>query len=271
MTHINRKLKELLPRPLSFALIYARDAIRRELNRRKFSGGKYYCPICNSQIKAYLIVDGIASCPICGSSERHRVDWVFLHKNTNLFDQSPKRMLHVSPELFFTSQFKKIKNLDYISVDLEDPRAMIKMDVTDIKFPNDYFDTIYCSHVLEHIIEDRNAISGLFRVCKPMGWALIQVPITSESTFEDSTITKPEERKKVFGLEDHVRRCGLDYIERIREVGFIVTNISANEVMTTDDFSRMGVLHRNRFIFYCIKPTHQQRIESDQHHAGHIW
>jgi predicted SAM-dependent methyltransferase len=255
MKNINRILKKVLPRPFSFALISARYTIRRELNRRKFSGGEYYCPICDSQIRAYIITEGIASCPICESSERHRVDWIFLRKETNLFDQTPKRMLHVAPELFFISQFKKIKNLDYISIDIEDPIAMRKMDITNIDFPKNHFDAIYCSHVLEHIIDDSKAISELYRVCKPKGWALLQVPITSESTFEDPTITKPEERKKVFGQEDHVRSYGLDYIERMKEAGFNVTKFSANKVMTIDDFRRMGVLQRNRFIFYCIKPT----------------
>jgi SAM-dependent methyltransferase len=253
MEYVKRKLKEL-PRPLSFALINARYTILREFNKYKFGGGEYYCPICDNQIKAYLIVEGIALCPICESSERHRVDWVFLKKNTNLLDSNPKKILHVAPELFFISRFKKIKSIvDYVTVDFENPVAMMKMDITAIKFPENYFDCIYCSHVLEHIIDDRKAISELYRVCKPKGWALLQVPITSENTFEDFTIIKPEDRRKVFGQWDHVRRCGLDYIKRMREAGFDVKRFLASEVMTTDDFRRMGILQKNRFIFYALK------------------
>jgi len=254
MRHIRRLLKRYLPHPIAFAVLWSQYHMRRKLNKLKFAGGEYYCPICDYQISSYLISGGTASCPICESSERHRLDWLFLRDKTNLLDQKPKRMLHVAPELFLVSLLKKTRNLDYISVDLEDPRAMKKMDITNIKFPDNFFDCIYCSHVLEHIMDDRKAISELYRVCKPKGWALLQVPITSATTLENPMITEPEERKKVFGLENHVRRCGLDYVERLSEVGFNVTTFSANELMTMEDFVHMGILQTNRFIFYCVKP-----------------
>ena len=76
------------------------------------------------------------------------------------------------------ARFKKIPRLDYISADLASPHAMVKMDITAIDWPDASFDIVYCSHVLEHIPDDRKAMSEIFRVLKPGGWALIQVPLS---------------------------------------------------------------------------------------------
>ena len=220
----------------------------------KYSGKKYYCPICNSAIRAYIINDeGIADCPICESGERHRVDWIFFKTKTNLFNEAHKIMLHVAPELFFISKFNKIKNLKYCSIDLEDPRALKKMDITNINYADNFFDVIYCSHVLEHIIDDHKAISEFYRILKPGGWAVLQVPVTTEKTFEDFKITTRKERKRVFGNEGHVRRCGLDYSDRMKKAGFFVTIFSAKDVLTRDDFERIKILKKDRYIFYCKK------------------
>jgi SAM-dependent methyltransferase len=96
------------------------------------------------------------------------------------------------------------------------PRAMVRMDITDIQYPKDTFDVIYCSHVLEHVVDDRKAMREFHRVLRPDGWALLLVPITVEKTFEDPSVTDPEERLSVFGQEDHVRCYGPDYVERLR-------------------------------------------------------
>jgi ubiquinone/menaquinone biosynthesis C-methylase UbiE len=190
---------------------------------------------------------------MCDSSERHRVDWVFLKKYTNLFDQTPKKMLHVAPELFLARMFKKIEGVDYLSADLQDPRAMIKMDLTDIDLPDNLFDVIYCSHVLEHIIDDRKAMRELYRICKPGGWALLQVPINTDVTFEDASITSDKDRIRVFGQKDHVRNCGLDYPVRMKEAGFEVRTLSAQEILAQEEFKTMGILQEERYVFYCEK------------------
>lgn len=96
------------------------------------------------------------------------------------------------------------------------------MDLQDIKYNDNTFDLVICNHVLEHIIDDHIAIKELYRITKKGGKAIISVPILQEKTFEDSSIITPEERLKVFFQKDHVRICGVDYIERIMEVGFKV-------------------------------------------------
>ena len=93
-----------------------------------------------------------------------------------------------------------LTNVDYTSVDLESPLAMHKEDLTKLSFKDNVFDAILCYHVLEHIEDDKKAISELFRVLKPNGWAILQTPIDEdrEHTFEDFTMYIPRRKKKIF-------------------------------------------------------------------------
>lgn len=117
-------------------------------------------------------------------------------------------MLHVAPEPSFGVIFSKSKYIDYLSADLYDKSVMVKMDITDIQYPENYFDIIFCSHVLEHVLDDKKAMREFLRVLKPTGWAVLQVPIMAMKTIEDPSITDPDERLRVFGQHDHVRRYG---------------------------------------------------------------
>jgi hypothetical protein len=59
-------------------------------------------------------------------------------------------------------------------------------------------------------------------VLKPGGWAILQVPFFNpvpDKTFEDNSITNPREREKIFGQDDHVRKYGKDYSQRIKQSG----------------------------------------------------
>jgi len=159
----------------------------------------------------------------------------------------------VAPERFLASRFTRVPNLEYVSADLSSPLAMIQLDITDIPFPDDSFGAIYCSHVLEHVPDDRSALAELYRVLRPGGWAVLQVPIMGAVTFEDPSVTDPEERTRVFGQWDHVRRCGLDYVERMRDAGFAAEVVPATRVVDERRCERMGI-QPDRLIFHCTKP-----------------
>jgi ubiquinone/menaquinone biosynthesis C-methylase UbiE len=122
-------------------------------------------------------------------------------------------------------------NLDYVTADLNDSSVDMKVDITNIPYADNSFDIILCSHVLEHVTDDRTAIHELFRILKPGGWAFLAVPISDrEKTFEDPNITSAKDRLRYFWQEDHVRLYGLDYKNRLEEAGFNVKAVKVGEL-----------------------------------------
>jgi len=131
---------------------------------------------------------------------------------------------------------------------------METMDITDIRHQSASFDAIYCSHVLEHVPNDKKAMGEFFRVLKPGGWAALQVPIPRDKTYEDWSITAPLDRAAAFGQSDHVRIYGLDIVERLREVGFEVRVEETNLLFTATEIARFG-LSTTEPILFCRKPS----------------
>lgn len=177
---------------------------------------------------------------------------------TNIF-KDELRVLHVAPEPILQKKLKSLRNLDYISADLKSSSAMIKMDITDALFKENVFDIILCYHVMEHIMDDKQAIREIYRMLKPGGWAIIQSPIdmNQEHTIECSERLSPEELRRVFGHRDHVRRYGRDYIERLESVGFKVEIVNLIQEMDNETI-RKYALDENERIFRCIK---EERID----------
>ncbi|MDQ7032933.1 MAG: PilZ domain-containing protein [Desulfonauticus sp.] len=254
-------LKDKLPDVLFNKVLSLKTKIREFRNillKLRSSSLDYYCPVCEKKIpkfiSAYIPPRPHARCPNCGSLERHRLDWIFLKEKTDLLvGYKNKIILHVAPEEILKKKFMEIPNSFYVSMDLKNPRAMVRADVIMLPFGNDSFHFIYCSHVLEHVLDDLKAMKELHRVLKPGGYALLQVPITSHKTFEDPTIKDPIERARVFGQYDHVRRYGLDYKDRLKKSGFKVTLYSAEQVIrNTEEFHRLGLDERS-FVFFCEK------------------
>jgi len=177
---------------------------------------------------------------------------MFFLRRTSLFNPPRKKMLHIAPEGIFAKVFSKVDNIDYLTGDILNTRAMVKIDITDIKYPDDSFEVVYCSHVLEHVLDDRKAMREFWRVLKPSGWAVLQVPITAVKTHEDPSITDPAERERVFGQRDHVRSYGPDYKERLVEAGFVVELVNATEIVSESELERWRI-QRNEDVFYCTK------------------
>lgn len=177
------------------------------------------------------------------SLERHRQMWLYLQQETDFF-KTPYKVLHIAPEQEFLRRFKKMKNLEYTSVDLFSPIVDLKADVVDLPFEDETFDVIFCNHVLEHVTEDTKAMHELYRVMKKGGWGIFQVPmrIHSEKTYEDFSITSPQERQKHFGQYDHVRWYGMDYFDRLKSVGFQTEAKFYSKKFSSEDQKRFGLL-----------------------------
>ncbi|MDN6327179.1 MAG: methyltransferase domain-containing protein, partial [Alkalibacterium sp.] len=110
------------------------------------------------------------------------------------------------------------------------------------------------NHVLEHIPDDTKAMQELYRVLKPGGIAILQIPIDSsrEVTFEDNSITDKDERTRIFGQYDHVRVYGIDYYKKLEKLGFTVKQIAYAENMTDEEIERYRI-NKNEVIPVCIK------------------
>ncbi len=182
------------------------------------------------------------------SLERHRQMWLYLQYETDFFTKNYK-VLHIAPEQEFLRKFKKMKNLDYTSADLFSPIVDVKADILNLPFESESFDVVICNHVLEHIEDDRKAMSELYRVMKKGGWGILQVPMKNslKKTYEDFSITEPKERQKHFGQYDHVRWYGMDYFDRLKSVGFDAEANFYSQKFSDADIKRFG-LNRNEIL-----------------------
>ncbi len=194
-----------------------------------YRGTNVYCPINGKGYRKFLPYGRVnprpnALCPDTLSLERHRLIWLYLKNRTNFFTTKLK-ILHVAPEQCFMDYFEELHQESYITADIESPLAKVKMDVHAIPFADNSFDVTFCNHVMEHVDDDIKAMSELYRILKPGGWGIIQVPFfppIPDETYENTDITTPKEREKVFGQDDHVRLYGKDYPDRLRSAGFTV-------------------------------------------------
>jgi SAM-dependent methyltransferase len=216
-----------------------------------------FCPCCGGHFRTFLpSARGKrpnTMCPRCLSLERHRLYWMFLKDRTNFFTLGLK-VLHFAPELCLYAAFRKQANLDYVPADLNSPLAMQTIDITQIPYPDNTFDVILCSHVLEHVSEDRQAIREMFRVLKPGGWGIVQPPIDTgrTATLEDPAIVSPEDRQRFYGHDDHVRLYGLDYKDRLEEAGFHV-NVDYYVQTLDPGIVEACALPANEAIYFCSK------------------
>ena len=202
-------------------------------------GNRFVCPFCAWRFRRFLpagsqsplysevrVIPGgwraNVVCPRCRSNDRERLLYLYLRNKTGTFSGGA-RILHVAPEpclrkVLLTHGRPAI----YVTADLEMPNVDVRMDITRIPHPSSFFDLIICNHVLEHVPDDGGALRELFRILRPGGWAILQVPIAPDltATIDGPAIRSPEERLKRFGQKDHVRLYAWDYLDRLRAAGF---------------------------------------------------
>lgn len=240
MKKIFKFILNVIPRPLLIRLSYLVRPILAFLLR----GNKYTDPIDDKRFKSFLPYgygkqrNNVLS-PSTLSLERHRLLWLYLKNETDFFT-AKKKLLHFAPEQAFYKRFKTMKNLDYITTDLNSPLADVKADICNLPFANNEFDIILCNHVLEHIPDDTKAMQELYRVLKPSGMAILQIPqdLNRAVTFEDNTITDKKERAKIFGQYDHVRVYGRDYFNKLRSIGFTVEEVDYTATLQKEEIKK---------------------------------
>lgn len=254
MKKLFKIILNVIPRPLLIRLSY----IIRPVLAFFLKGDKYTDPIDGKSFKTFLPYgygkqrNNVLS-PSILSLERHRLLWLFLNNETDFFS-AEKKVLHFAPEQAFYKRFRKMKNLNYTTTDLNSPLADVKADICNLPFKDNSYDVILCNHVLEHIPNDTKAMQELYRVLKPNGMAILQIPqdLSRAKTFEDDSITDKKERAKIFGQYDHVRVYGKDYFDKLRSIGFKVEEVNYTSTLSDAEIEKY-CLAKGEIIPVCYK------------------
>lgn len=197
----------------------------------------------------------LAGCYNCGAIDRERLIYIYLKEELGILKRAHSlSVLHVAPERFISEKFITLNFKEYICGDLftegySYPAHVQNINVLNIPFNENRFDIVICNHVLEHVDDDTKAMNEIRRVLKEGGFAILQVPISksSQNTYEDFSITSPDERRKAFGQFDHVRIYGLDYKNRLENCGFKVELINIS-----DKYKKYG-LNKEENLYICYK------------------
>jgi SAM-dependent methyltransferase len=217
--------------------------IRNKLFAILHPGKKVYCLYCGHTFSKFLH-EGVKSpvfkkyrvagggyklnvqCPHCYSVDRSRLLYLFFKLRTEVY-KKPSRILHISPNKEIASVLRG-PTIEQIVGSIEpemysefDP---VYLDVQSMDLPDNSFDVVICCHVIEHVDDDRKAMREIFRVLKPGGFAVLQVPfaLNLDKTIEDRGLKTDKERKIKFGQVDHVRLYGRDYLAKLEDAGFTV-------------------------------------------------
>ena len=248
MKKIFKFILNTIPRPILIRL----SIVVRPILAFILKGNRFTDPIDGKSFSMFLPYgygnqrNNVLS-PSTLSLERHRLLWLYLQNETDFFQSeldsdspvtqnkriklrkdaetsSALKVLHFAPEQEFYKRFKKQTNIEYTTTDLLSPLADVKADICNLPFEDNAYDIIFCNHVLEHIPDDTKAMQELFRVLKPGGMGIFQIPqdLSRDNTFSDDTIVDQKERAKIFGQYDHVRVYGRDYFDKLRSIGFKV-------------------------------------------------
>ena len=191
-------------------------------------GHEVWCPLCRVRFRSFKDDWNRpnALCWLCGSHERHRAQWL-LFDAARSCSPAAARCCTSRPSTCLRTRLTRVDKrnaIRYDTGDLNPAGVDLQLDITALALPDDAYDAVLCSHVLEHVDDDRAALRELRRVTAPGGWCLVMVPLDTERehTYEDPAITTPEHRRVAYWQDDHVRLYGRDVVDRIAASGFAV-------------------------------------------------
>ncbi len=249
-------LLRTIPRPILIQLSLIFSKIAPFL----YYGTRYEDPISGRTYRYFLPYgySGKAKrknvlCPGSLSLERHRLLWLYLKQKTNFFS-AQHTMLHIAPEQCFYKLFKAQSNLKYTTGDYNSPIADVHFDLHKAPFEDNSFDVILCNHVLEHVENAEQCMRELYRIMKPGGWGIFQVPLDTRrtSTYEDKSIVSETDREIHYWQKDHLRLFGLDYKDKLASAGFTVKVDDFINTISAELVDRYR-LSAGEMIYFCTK------------------
>jgi SAM-dependent methyltransferase len=218
-----------------------RNALVRRSAGWAFRGRGVQCTGCGHAYRTFFSALN-DQCWWCGSLPRHRQIALLLNARPEMLWPG-MGILHIAAEASVRPLLPRTD--DYVAGDLDPRGDMRRVDVTAIDFEDERFDAVICNHVLEHVPDDRAAMSELHRVLKPGGWGIVMTPILRDVTDEDPAVTDPAERARRWGQSDHVRRYGWDYVDRLAEAGF---EVDVQRDYTPDQVRRHVLCNNQGFV-----------------------
>ena len=231
-------------------------AVRRRVDILRHRGSAVECPLCGSRFDRFKAAWNRpdALCWHCGSHERHRAQWLLLTRRPELL-RDIRSLLHFAPEWTMRERLAPLaaeRGLRYVTADLDPAGVDRQLDLNALALPDDAFDAVMCSHVLEHVPDDATAMRELRRVTAGGGWCLVMVPLdlTRAETYEDPSVVTPEAREREFLQHDHVRLYAPDIADRLRAAGFDVEVIRPATDLGPDAVRRAGLLESD-WMFLC--------------------
>jgi SAM-dependent methyltransferase len=164
-------------------------------------------------------------------------------------------LIEFAPGEALQMKLKRYPFIAYRSADLTRKDVDERVDLTAMDgYADGSVDILLCSHVLEHIPDDRKAMREIRRVLKPDGFAIVLVPLVIgvDETHEDPSINTEAQRWKYFGMGDHVRQYGKrDFIDRLETAGLKVDQLGI-EQFGAEAFRRSGIAENS--VLYVARP-----------------
>jgi SAM-dependent methyltransferase len=244
----------------------AKKALKRRLALHKFRGDEHRCPVCGTHLRAFkpLFRRFLAaieaghpypfkqlqtfnwrsySCPSCDASDRERLFMLYLDRIAPSLDPKRRyRLVEFAPSMMLRKKLSRHPAFEYRSADLFRRNVDDNIDITDMAYPDGHVDVFLCSHILEHVPDDRKAMQELHRVLSRDGFGIVMVPLINghDRTDEDPALSR-DERHLRYGDHDHVRQYGIrDFQSRLEAAGFQI-DLLDKEYFTPEAFRKAGI------------------------------
>lgn len=233
------------------------SAGRRWQQIRHF-GQQHYCPVCRSHIRSFLPhgnpVRQQALCPVCRSKEAHRLAWLYLSERTDIL-HTHRIVLHIAPEPDLSLWLRQQPTITYLCGDLCFGVGDLCLNLCQLPIRDNSLDLIYCAHVLNAIPDDAQAMREVYRVLKPGGVAIMNVPLQPDAVTQEPEEDTAAARIRLCHDADIYRIYGADLPQRFATIGLQIELEDFYGSLPLDTCRRFGL--QATPVVRCTKPARE--------------